>query len=187
MNSLASRLTHFVTLTLGTLLTTSMYWIRFCWVIMSLQEGRKGQLIVCSCNITGVLFSLLILFLFSFFFTFSCRLKVGNHFKYAFSWSSAKKAKHGGISESMMLTVSLWVWCEYCTSSLCSLCHLMWWCLCRTALCRLSVYKARNICLVVISPYMLYMKWKLCGELNANMFSSIPNYCFLTISIYIYF
>lgn len=43
---------------------------------MSLQEGRKGQLIVCSCNITGVLFSLLILFLFSFFSHFLAGLKL---------------------------------------------------------------------------------------------------------------
>lgn len=188
MDSRASRLTHLGTLTLGTRLTTSMYWIRFCWVIMNLQEGRKGHLIVCSCNITGVLFSLLILFLFFSHFLAGLKLEIT---------SNMPLVEVQLRRQSTVVFLSPWCWLSpygYGVSSterslyfLCSLCQLMWWCLCRTALCRLRVHKARNICLVVISPYMLYMKWKLCGELKANIFSRIPNYCFLTISIYTYF
>lgn len=108
MDSHASRLIHLVTSTLGTLLTTSRYLIRICWVTMSLQKERKGQEVACRCNLVGVVLSLLI----HFFCTFSCSLQVRNQFEYAFGWSSPKKAKHDGISESMVLTVSLWVWCE---------------------------------------------------------------------------
>lgn len=73
MDSHASRLIHLVTSTLGTLLTTSRYLIRICWVTMSLQKERKGQEVICRCNLVGVVFSLLIHF---FFCTFHAAFKL---------------------------------------------------------------------------------------------------------------